>query len=82
MEERYSLFEETGVSNIKQYNEEALDNGKDKMPYIVLICDEFADLMDTNRKCSEPVVRSFDPHAFLVIQEGVQVDGNFPRKLS
>ena len=25
MEERYSLFEETGVSNIKQYNEEALD---------------------------------------------------------
>ena len=57
MEERYSLFEETGVSNIKQYNEEALDNGKDKMPYIVLICDEFADLMDTNRKCSEPVVR-------------------------
>lgn len=57
MEERYSLFEALGVSNIKQYNEEAIENGKDKMPYIVLICDEFADLMDTNRKCSEPVVR-------------------------
>ncbi len=28
------------------------------------------------------VVRSFDPHAFLVIQEGVQVDGNFMRRLS
>lgn len=27
-------------------------------------------------------VHSMDPHAFLVIQEGVQVDGNFPRKLN
>jgi len=27
-------------------------------------------------------VRSIDPHAFLVVQEGVHVDGNFPRKLS
>lgn len=57
MEARYTLFEDTGVSNIKQYNQEALENGKDKLPYIVLICDEFADLMDTNRKCSEPIVR-------------------------
>ncbi|MCI2055901.1 MAG: YitT family protein [Oscillibacter sp.] len=27
-------------------------------------------------------VRSIDPHAFLVVQEGVHVDGNFPRKLN
>ncbi len=27
-------------------------------------------------------VRTFDPHAFLVIQEGVTVDGNFPRRLN
>lgn len=26
-------------------------------------------------------VHSIDPHAFLTIQEGVQVDGNFPRQL-
>lgn len=26
-------------------------------------------------------VHSIDPHAFLVVQEGVRVDGNFPRKL-
>ena len=57
MDRRYEVFENCGVSNIKQYNQEALESGKDKMPYIVLICDEFADLMDTNRKCSEPVVR-------------------------
>ena len=57
MDHRYEIFENCGVSNIKQYNQDALENGKDKMPYIVLICDEFADLMDTNRKCSEPVVR-------------------------
>ena len=57
MDRRYELFENCGVSNIKQYNEEALETGKNKLPYIVVICDEFADLMDTNRKCSEPVVR-------------------------
>ena len=27
-------------------------------------------------------VHSFDPHAFLIFQEGVQIDGNFTRKLS
>ena len=57
MDRRYEIFENCGVSNIKQYNQEALEMGKEKLPYIVLICDEFADLMDTNRKCSEPVVR-------------------------
>ena len=57
MENRYNLFEDTGVSNLKQYNQEAEENGREKLPYIVLIIDEFADLMDTNRKCSEPVVR-------------------------
>lgn len=27
-------------------------------------------------------VHTIDPHAFLVVQEGVQVDGNFPKKLN
>jgi len=27
------------------------------------------------------MVQTFDPHAFLVVQEGVRVDGNFPRRL-
>ena len=57
MEARYTLFEETGVSNLKQYNQDAEERGRAKLPYIVLIVDEFADLMDTNRKCSEPIVR-------------------------
>ena len=57
MEARYSLFEERGVSNLKQYNQDQEENGREKLPYIVLIVDEFADLMDTNRKCSEPIVR-------------------------
>lgn len=57
MENRYQMFEELGVSNIQQYNAEALQNGREKLPYIVLVCDEFADLMDTNRKCAEPIVR-------------------------
>ena len=28
-----------------------------------------------------PMVHEVDPHAFLTVQEGVRVFGNFPRKL-
>ena len=51
MERRYSLFEETRTKNITDYNKYVDDrrrnlNGKmDKLPYIVIIIDELADLM-------------------------------------
>ena len=38
---RYKLMEETGVRNIEGYNKRA----KEKMPFLVLIVDELADLM-------------------------------------
>ncbi|MCS7200464.1 MAG: DNA translocase FtsK 4TM domain-containing protein [Caldimicrobium sp.] len=41
MERRYSLFEELEVRNLESYNEEY----EEKLPYIVLIIDELADLM-------------------------------------
>ena len=51
MERRYSLFEETRTKNIGDYNRYVDDrrrnlNGKmEKLPYIVIIIDELADLM-------------------------------------
>lgn len=57
MNNRYSLFYNAeGSSNIEQYNEWALENGKDKLPYVVVVLDEYADLVDTCKEISQPVV--------------------------
>ena len=46
MEKRYDIFERTKVKNIKGYNEFCENNPEyPKMPYIVVIIDELADLM-------------------------------------
>ncbi len=45
MERRFALIEETGVREIKAYNEVALRDGKEVLPHIVIIIDELADLM-------------------------------------
>jgi S-DNA-T family DNA segregation ATPase FtsK/SpoIIIE len=41
MEERYRLLSKLGTRNIESYNEK----GETKLPYIVVVVDEFADLM-------------------------------------
>ena len=46
MDRRYDLLNQSGKKNIKSYNETA----KEKMPYIVFIIDELADLMVTAAK--------------------------------
>ncbi|WP_051350880.1 DNA translocase FtsK [[Acholeplasma] multilocale] len=49
MERRYELFMEAGVRNIEGYNKK--HNGVKKLPFMVVIIDELADLMMTgNRK--------------------------------
>ena len=50
MEERYKLFSKHIVRNIQEYNKlDAVKNGEEeKLPYIVLIVDELADLMISN----------------------------------
>lgn len=45
MQERYTSFQEVGARNIAGYNEKAVANNLEKMPYIVVIIDELADLM-------------------------------------
>ncbi|MCK6625776.1 MAG: DNA translocase FtsK [Anaerolineae bacterium] len=45
MERRYKLFAQESARNIVGYNEKATKEGKDTLPYIVLIIDELADLM-------------------------------------
>lgn len=47
MERRYELFAHTGVRDINRFNELALKHKQysDKLPYIVIIIDELADLM-------------------------------------
>ncbi len=45
MEERYKKFAELSVRNISGYNEKVALSGGEKMPTIVIIIDELADLM-------------------------------------
>lgn len=45
MDKRYALFADNGVRNLQGYNNYAVDNGVEKMPQIVIIIDELADLM-------------------------------------
>jgi len=52
MERRYSLLDHAGVRDIKSYNRKIRDKGyaAEKLPYIVVVIDEFADLMATTGK--------------------------------
>jgi S-DNA-T family DNA segregation ATPase FtsK/SpoIIIE len=62
MEERYRLLAANGVRNIAAYNGRpelaAEDRADERMPYIVLIIDELADLiMREGRKVEDPIVK-------------------------
>jgi len=52
MEERYRLLAKVGARNIESYNEK-----QEKLPYIVVIVDEFADLMSVARDQTETAVQ-------------------------
>jgi DNA segregation ATPase FtsK/SpoIIIE-like protein len=58
MERRYTLFELAGVSNIRQFNKEyAPAAGVEKLPFIVVVIDEYADLVDSCKDIGDGVVR-------------------------
>ncbi len=64
MDSRYDLLKIAGVRNIKEYNEKFLQRrlnplkGHRYLPYIVVVIDEFADLLMTaGRDIEEPIAR-------------------------
>lgn len=57
MERRYKLFDEAAVQKIDEYNSDyAPYYHKKKLPYIVLVVDEFADLVNNCKEVSEYVL--------------------------
>lgn len=59
MERRYELFSSKGrgASNYKEYLEICEEMGYEKIPYIVMICDEFADFIESDRENSKLIQR-------------------------
>jgi len=90
MEERYQLLAKLGVRNIEAYNEK-----QEKIPYIIVIIDEFADLMTVSRDQIETAVtrlaqlsRAVGIHLILATQRpsvdvitGV-IKANLPARIS
>jgi S-DNA-T family DNA segregation ATPase FtsK/SpoIIIE len=64
MDNRYDLLKMAGVRNVKEYNEKFVNRrlnpqkGHRYMPYILLVIDEFADLiMTAGKEIEEPIAR-------------------------
>lgn len=57
MERRNGMFKPVRVTNIKAYNEWADKNGKQKLPYIFVVFDEYADCHDVCKDIELPVRR-------------------------
>lgn len=64
MDDRYQLLKQAGVRNIEEYNKKYLDhklnpsNGHKFLPYIVIIVDEFSDLiMQSGKEVEMPIAR-------------------------
>lgn len=58
MERRYALLDGMGVRDISSYNKRIVDRriAAEKLPYLIVVIDEFADLMATTGKQLETVV--------------------------
>ena len=58
MERRYDLFAKYGVKKLADYQEKQRENDKmEKLPYIILIIDEFADLISQYKDVEKPIAR-------------------------
>ncbi len=53
MEARYQLFRQSGVGNISEYNSRINPQITQKLPYLVFVVDELADLMSVSKKAFE-----------------------------
>jgi S-DNA-T family DNA segregation ATPase FtsK/SpoIIIE len=95
MDSRYKLFADTGARNIDVYNQKASAKGNEKLPYIVVIIDELADLMVVAQQDIENAItrlaqlsRAVGIHIILATQRpsvdvitGV-IKANFPARIS
>ncbi len=97
MENRYKLFAESGSRNIDIYNKKLEGDGRDteKMPYVIVIIDELADLMAVAQQDIENAItrlaqlsRAVGIHIILATQRpsvdvitGV-IKANFPARIS
>jgi len=94
MEARYQLFAEVGSRNIDMYNEQ-IEETMSKLPYIIIIIDELADLMSIAQNDIENAItrlaqlsRAVGIHIILATQRpsvdvitGV-IKANFPARIS
>lgn len=92
MEDRYQLLAKEGARNIESYNQKVTEN---KMPYIIVVIDELADLMIVSRDQIETAItrlaqlsRAVGIHLVLATQRpsvdvitGV-IKANFPARIS
>lgn len=95
MDSRYELFAKTGVRNIDLYNDKAVKESASKLPYIIVIIDELADLMMVAQQDIESAItrlaqlsRAVGIHIILATQRpsvdvitGV-IKANFPARIS
>lgn len=57
MQRRYRMFEETETSSIKEYNKDyAPDHHLPKLPYIVVLVDEYSALVESNKAIGNAVL--------------------------
>jgi len=92
MESRYTMLSQAGARNIRAYNAKS---GIEKFPYIIIIIDELADLMQISAKTIESAItrlaqlsRAVGIHLILATQRpsvdvitGV-IKANFPARIS
>lgn len=95
MDSRYELFAKCGVRNIDLYNQKFGKDPKEKLPYIIIIIDELADLMMTSQDQVEGAItrlaqlsRAVGIHIIIATQRpsvdvitGV-IKANFPARIS
>lgn len=95
MDSRYELFAKSGVRNIDLYNEKFGNDPKDRLPFIIIVIDELADLMMVAQDHIEGAItrlaqlsRAVGIHIIIATQRpsvdvitGV-IKANFPARIS
>lgn len=93
-EERYKLFEKTGKKNIYKYNKWAEKNGEEKLPFIVVLVDEWNNLRKQSKDCEKPLeglgekARAAGVHVIVATQRPSTdvitgtIRGNLPTKVA